>query len=308
MAANKKDILVVINPNSGKGNSLSIYDKFVYEFICNNFNSTILVSNYKNHINHYINNSDDKFDYILIMGGDGMIHLTLNAIINKGLTIPIGIIPTGSGNGLFKSITHENKMENNLIQSFEIIKSKKIKNIDLIKVSFPEKNKNLISCLGISWGIISDLDINTECMRVIGDLRFDIGAFWYILRKKKYYGVLKYHKNDDEWEEVKGFFIHLWVCNTTHASENTFSSPLSKLDDGYMYISYILAPISRIELTKVMLKLNSGEFIYHPNVKYIKTKKFELNIDDGMIVIDGEREYCKKINCEIMDDGYPFFG
>ena len=44
--------------------------------------------------------------------------------------------------------------------------------------------------------------------------------------------------------------------------------------------------------------LSSGKFIEHPKVKYIKTNKFQLEVDSGMIVVDGERTNYKKIEVE----------
>ena len=61
----------------------------------------------------------------------------------------------------------------------------------------------LKSLLGISWGIISDIDINTEWMRMIGSLRLQLGAVYYLLRKYSYPGELKY-KNDNLIKITRG--------------------------------------------------------------------------------------------------------
>ena len=51
-----------------------------------------------------------------------------------------------------------------------------------------------------------------------------------------------------------------------------------------------------------MLDLSSGKFINHPKVEYIKTKKFKLEIEDGMIVVDGEKIDLKKIEVENLNN------
>ena len=71
------------------------------------------------------------------------------------------------------------------------------------------------------------------------------------------------------------------------------------MSDGYIYISYILDNVSRIELGKIMLGLEDGSFIDHEKVHYIKTKHFRLEIVDGMIVVDGEKTHFKNIDCNI---------
>ena len=73
---------------------------------------------------------------------------------------------------------------------------------------------------------------------------------------------------------------------------------MSLLNDDYIYISYIKAPISRCKLFKILLKLNNGNYIYDKDVSYIKTKKFNLEIETGNIVIDGELQSgLQKIQC-----------
>ena len=75
---------------------------------------------------------------------------------------------------------------------------------------------------------------------------------------------------------------------------------MSRLDDNYIYISYIKAPISRCELVKIILKMNNGKFIYDKCVGYVKTKQFSLEIDNGDIVVDGElQKSLKSIECSI---------
>ena len=75
---------------------------------------------------------------------------------------------------------------------------------------------------------------------------------------------------------------------------------MSKIDDGYIYISYILEPLSRCELFKILLKLNNGKYIYDKNVIYIKTKQFSLDTKNGKIVVDGELQDFKNIHCQIL--------
>ncbi len=318
------NILVVINNKSGKKNAQSIFNKFLKEsfdksksnvqlrkFIINNNNIDISI------FDKYLEAQDDfikDVKLLIIMGGDGTVNTILSSLIHKQIVIPIAIVPVGSGNGLFKSITYETKKEYSVLESIKIIQqfllnytndeSKLIKNnlnANLMKVSIDNdenKKKQLNSFLSITWGFISDVDINTEFIRCFGSIRFDLGAFWYLLQKKLSTGTFQYYTDDDEIITVKGDFFHFWACNSSWASENTFSSPMSLLNDDYIYISYIKAPISRCKLFRILLKMNNGNYVYDKDVSYIKTKKFNLEIETGNIVIDGELQTgLQKIQC-----------
>ena len=181
-----KNLLVIINTNSGKGDSEKTFFTQVLPYFEEHTNYKIeyCVSRYCNHVDYYISQNKDiinQYDSLIILGGDGMFHLTLNSLIKNKVDIPLGIIPSGSGNGLVKSIFYERvRDEYTVFDCYNLIKEYRIKSIDTISVS--SNTGNLTSFLAISWGIISDLDINTEFMRFLGNIRFDIGAVWNILR------------------------------------------------------------------------------------------------------------------------------
>ena len=161
-----KKLLFIINPNSGKGNSEQIFFTQIKPYFEKHtqYKLDYCISRYSNHINSYIQTNKDtlnEYDSLIILGGDGMMHLTLNSLLKNKLDIPLGIIPTGSGNGLVKSMFYERcREEYTRLDCYELIKEYSIKKIDTIYVS--STSGYLTSFLAISWGIVSDLDINTE--------------------------------------------------------------------------------------------------------------------------------------------------
>ena len=79
-----KTLLVIINPNSGKGNSEQVFYTQVLPYFEENtdFKIEYCVSRYCNHIEYYISQNKDiinQYDSIIVLGGDGMFHLTLNS-------------------------------------------------------------------------------------------------------------------------------------------------------------------------------------------------------------------------------------
>ena len=68
--------------------------------------------------------------------------------------------------------------------------------------------------------------------------------------------------------------------------------------------NYIKYPISRCELIKIMLQLSSGKFIENKNVNYVKTNFFSLDVNNGFIVVDGEKINDKNITVSILKDKY----
>ena len=324
-------ILVVINNKSGRFNAMTIYNKFLRNYFENLTIQPMLFlidNNDKSLFEIYLKNNIETLQstqLLIIMGGDGTIQTIVSEILKTNIRFPIAVVPVGSGNGLFKSITYENNKVYSILYSIKIIKdflnkiylgdignSENSDNTKLITnkiqansivVRDNKTNNNVNSFLSISWGFVSDVDICSECIRCIGSLRFDLGAVYYLFKKKFYKGVFKYKNENNETITVKGDFFHFWACNSSWASENTFSSPMSTLNDNYIYISYIKGPINRCKLLSILLKMNNGKYIYNKHVGYIKTKEFSLQIENGKIVIDGElHNTLNSINCKIVNE------
>ncbi|MDF9748836.1 diacylglycerol kinase family protein [Arthrobacter sp. ES3-54] len=43
-------------------------------------------------------------DALVVVGGDGMVHLGFNALAGAGCRVPLGIIPTGTGNDVARAL------------------------------------------------------------------------------------------------------------------------------------------------------------------------------------------------------------
>mgnify|MGYP000005585543 CR=1 FL=1 len=308
--SSKPKILVIINPNSGNHKAISIFEKHKTQ-IENHYEIVIFHSQYPKHVLTYFNVNHDtivnQYKLIVGVGGDGIIFEIINSMLKWDIRIPISEIPCGSGNGYFKSLTFENGVPNTVGTAIDLICSGEKKNVDVMHI----KNLNLFCRLAISWGIISDIDIHTEWMRKIGELRFDLGALWYILKKQSYYGVLQWELEPSPPNKissgdgsnsgsvsgsnsgivsgsVSGNFVYFWACNVSHGSSNCHSAPGAKMDDGFIYISYVLDDVTHYELAKIAMSLSTGNFIKHPKVHYIKTRSFSLETNGGLLVIDGE--------------------
>lgn len=295
-----KKALIFVNPKSGKGRSISILENIIPE-IKKKYIIEIVITKYKHHIYIYFENnisSIKKNNLIISMGGDGLAYEIINSLKINNLNIPLAEIPTGSSNGYFKSLTNYLNKDFSIDSAINIINDYNIKNVDIMKIN----NLNLYSRLAISWGIVSNIDIGTEWMRKIGTIRYDIGAVWNILKKTIFKGTLKYHNIDNTWTTIENEFIFFWASNVSHASKDVLNSPSSYIDDKYIHISYITENISRFNLIKVFLTLSSGNYVNYPYVQYIKTKRFKLCTNSGLIVVDGEPIMQNDIDVEIVEN------
>ena len=104
-------------------------------------------------------------------------------------------------------------------------------------------------------------------------------------------GTLEFVDEIDRELKIEGNFVFFLASNLSHTSWSSITSPMSKPDDGYIYLSYALQPCSSFKLLNILLGLEDGSYI--KNVKYVKTTWFNIvpysNDKDLFYDIDGER-------------------
>ncbi len=101
-----KHIAIICNPKSGKGRPLKLLPLFENYLKQQQFNFTSFTSSLPQNLN--------QFTDLVIMGGDGTINFTLNHF--KIITIPIGIIPCGTGNDIANLLLPNSSLQ----QQFEM--------------------------------------------------------------------------------------------------------------------------------------------------------------------------------------------
>jgi sphingosine kinase len=274
-----KSILIVVNTKTNNFNnitnelldSINNYDEINYSIIKTKTINDLLKDNLFENING-----------ILVIGGDGTISSLLQILKNKNLNIPIGCLPSGSGNGLINSLN--NKDIKNVMKKILKLEERKM---DSMTVKFIKNNDKFKSFLFLSYGMFSNIDVGTDNMRCLGNIRFTIGAIMELLLKKTFYAKFEYFKFN-RWIKVEGNFVYFMASNLSHTSESTITSPLSKPNDNLIYLCYIKEDVSRYELFQILNSLSDGSFLKYPSVKYLSTREFKFYTNDGILDIDGE--------------------
>jgi len=312
----RKKYIIFANPYSGIKNAVGISNKVIDYINNSNISTELYISTRKNEFLEMISKRDiSNIDAVIGIGGDGTVSEIINGLLlneDYNENIKIGHIPSGSGNGLIKSMLWEKYLDYNLNNSMEIIKNNEEGKLDIFDVS--HGNKKTACFLAISWGFVTDLDIGTERCRCLGNFRFTLGALYNLIFMQSYKGTLYYLPeesninnlitsfdqliNTECVKKIDSEFVFFWACSTSHASAETFSSPLSKKDDGYMHVIYIEKGITRLEMIQVLLSLDNGTYIHKPKVKIIKTNHFKLETQEGMASIDGELINSRNIECK----------
>lgn len=327
--------IIFVNPHSGRGNSTLIFQKELLPLLkAREIEHQLVVSDQQASITKFIKKltTDDinKLRSMIVVSGDGALHEIINAIMNRKdwrstLNIPIGIIPTGSGNGLAYTLIRQKYP--NLKSGEEAVRicceaalqSESCKT-DLVKLSFGQ-GLAAWSFLSIGWGLLSDIDIDSEWLRCLGELRFTIYGLLRSITCRAYKGRLsfkvakkhldktkesssastmynssdcqtKYSKlnmDQDDWIHIEDNFSCLYAVYQSHISRVTNFSPKSTLTDRLIYLTYIRGSLNPCMAVRFLLKIKDGSHDTLPFVVVVPVTTFKFQpLERSKVVVDGE--------------------
>uniref|UniRef100_A0A3Q0RFM5 sphingosine kinase n=1 Tax=Amphilophus citrinellus TaxID=61819 RepID=A0A3Q0RFM5_AMPCI len=106
-------MMLLVNPQSGKGQALTLYNNHVQRMLNEaGIVHTLVITEWQNHAREMVREADlSQWDALVIMSGDGLLYEVINGLLERSdweeaIRIPLGILPGGSGNALAASIHH----------------------------------------------------------------------------------------------------------------------------------------------------------------------------------------------------------
>ena len=156
-----------------------------------------------------------SFSGIICVSGDGLVHEVINGIMKRDdweecIKIPIGTIPAGSGNALATELN----ILDPISAAFSIAKGT-VRPLDLLQVR-QEHVPDTYSFLSVNWGIVSDVDFESEKYRFMGGARFTVGALVRVANLKYYKAKLEYIPAESV-EGARQFCLTTKQCNACKA-------------------------------------------------------------------------------------------
>ncbi|XP_058055221.1 sphingosine kinase 2-like [Anopheles bellator] len=196
-----RKMLVILNPKSGSGKAREMFQQRVAPIFAE---AEIL---YDLHITKKCNWAREfvrlrdiyLWRGIVVVGGDGIFFEVLNGLFEREdwqtaiEELPIGIIPCGSGNGLAKTVSflYEEPFETKpvLASALMVVKGRHSM-LDVVRVE--TRTNIMFSFLSVGWGLISDIDIESERLRAIGGQRFTVWSVHRLISLRTYHGKVSY--------------------------------------------------------------------------------------------------------------------
>lgn len=328
-----RPLLVLINPASGTKIATKMFKNLLQPSLeKEGIAYEVTMTQYAGHAKDIVQKTNLKeYSGLVIISGDGLLHEVFNGLyalpdwtsVMGGTSI--GIMPGGSGNALNCSLLRQMEQpfdginglgtNGSLANIISGTRFKRTTGLDFIEVE--TDGKKLLSFLGVTIGLIADVDLGTEFLRFLGYMRAYVAAVYRILFPKLYFVKVSYlplPKDENgkpipvssnstpitlpslnepvpnDWVCEEGQYLCVYATNCSLLDPITLFAPESKVDDGVIWLITITSSLPRKEMVQWVLDTQNAGHVGKTGVRLIPVRafRFEPVWPHGYLSIDAE--------------------
>lgn len=219
-------------------------------------------------------------DALVVVGGDGMVHLGANALAERH--IPLGIVAAGTGNDAARTLGLPRKSPEAAVDHLLSALAAPPRYMDLGLVHCGGRSSYFAGVLSAGFDAVVNERANSWS-RPKGRNRYN-GA---ILRELATFSSRSYSLTvDGRTTELDAVLIS--VANGQSMGGGMKIAPAARYDDGELDL-LIVSPLSRLRFLAVFPKVFSGRHVGHPAVRILRVTAVELDAPGIVAYADGER-------------------
>lgn len=226
----------------------------------------------------------EGYSAVITAGGDGTVNEVINGLVCAAEpgqpTVPMGVIPVGTGNDFAFML----KLPNKIVPIVDNIVAGVTRQIDIGCVMIDGNESG--HYFGNNCALAMEPMVNMESnrfTRLHGTPRYLAGLVAALFK-------LKAWQMDVEWDggHFTGRSVLLSVCNGPRAGSTFMMAPDAKADDGLFDVG-LAEDLSMPQILRVLPRLFNGSYLQHPRVRSFRTAWLKISIPEGTpIHADGE--------------------
>ncbi|MCL2784218.1 MAG: diacylglycerol kinase family lipid kinase [Propionibacteriaceae bacterium] len=279
---------LVVNPTAGRGKALKILPKVLNELLRGLPEGSLKVLQANSYAEaqrfcaEAVENARltaDTRDCLVVMGGDGIMHLGINAAGGTG--VPLGMIPAGTGNDLCRSVG----IPLDPVKAAKVIVDGHLLNMDLTSVVGKLAHGGTQRYVGTVVGTGYDARVGirgASMAKAWGSLAYAVAA----LVELKSFEPVTYRLRIDGEERVLPAML-VAVANGGYYGGGMHVAPTASVTDGLLNIT-IAHPVSRLSMLRLLPKMFNGSFVNDPAVERCTAKEVMIDGDGLVGLADGE--------------------
>jgi len=215
----------------------------------------------------------DGVESVVVCGGDGMVHIAVQAL--AGTDTNLGIIPAGTGNDVAR---HLGISRSDSKAAADVVIGSHVRTIDLARVGA----KHFVTVLAAGF----DSKVSERANRLTwpkGQMRYNLAT----LAELRVFKPLSYTlEMDGEVRQLDAMLVA--VGNGPSFGGGLRITHGAEIDDGWLDV-VIIKPMSKLELVKTYPKLYTGKHVTHPQYEHHLVRSVTVAAQGIVAYADGER-------------------
>ncbi|HEX8003064.1 MAG TPA: diacylglycerol kinase [Mycobacteriales bacterium] len=287
------DIALVVNPTSGKGRGAAARAAVEERLRSRGAHVRTVVGDDADHARDLAHAAvTDGVDALVALGGDGMVHLALQAV--AGTTTPLGIVPAGTGNDLAAGL---GLPQRDPLAAADVILAGTRRRIDAVRTDI---GRWFACVLGAGFDSVVNERANT-LRWPRGPMRYNVAIAAELPRFKALPFTLTL--DGEEWR-TDAMLVALG--NATSYGAGIQITPDAVLDDGLLDV-FVLAPVSKLDFVRTLPKARTGSHLGHPAVTVRRAARVTIDSPGVVAYADGERLGPLPLTCECVPGALQVF-
>jgi diacylglycerol kinase (ATP) len=237
-----------------------------------------------------------KPDALVVVGGDGMVNLGANLVAKT--KVPLGIVPSGTGNDMARGLGIPFDNTESAIRALVAALDRKPRPVDAGLVHYVDDDgaasERWFACV-LSAGFDAIVNERANHMtRPRGASRYIVALGLELARLKPIHYRLVL---DDSVIETTGALIS--VGNNVSLGGGMKVTPDAKVDDGLLDVLVVKA-LSRISFLRIFPRVFEGTHVTDPRVSIYPARRIRIEADGLIAYADGERFGRLPIDIEVV--------
>lgn len=224
---------------------------------------------------------------LVVVGGDGMVHLGVNALAGRtaanGAPIPLGIIPAGTGNDAARGLGLDHRDPAAAVERFLSACQGRPRTVDLGRIDRAgEAPVWFMGALSAGFdALVNERANNWTWPR--GPMRYNLA----ILRELAFLKPLSYALTVDGQARTQQAML-ISVSNGTSIGGGMMITPDARYDDGRLDL-FVVSPLSRLKFLRVFPLVFSGRHTGWDEVHIERVSEVVIDSPGLVGYADGER-------------------
>lgn len=280
----RTEIAVLTNPTSGKGRGGRIGDVVIPRLTDAGYQVRALVGRDADEAQDLARTAvADGIETLVVIGGDGMVHLATQAV--AGSSTRLGLVPAGTGNDVARALDLPRK---DPAAATDVIIGGKGRAVDLARIG----NRYFVTVLAAGFDAIVNERAN-DMSWPKGRMRYNIAT----LAELRTFSPIPYVVEVDG-EQHRFDAMMVAVGNTSSFGGGMRITEGAVMDDGILDVVAIM-PMTKLELIRTFPKLFTGSHVNHPKYRHYSGKRITVAAPGIVAYADGERMAALPLTVEV---------